>query len=110
MKRRGHLVEVFLAFENQISFSAARVLERTWWNLRRERAGRAVFKFASLREFVLEIGIRPSDFHSVDRICPWDVYVSGNVRWATRAEQASNKRSNHAQCGRDGCQGLQGCK
>ena len=42
--------------------------------------------------FFAHIGPAPSDEHSVDRINNDDGYRPGNVRWATRSEQARNTR------------------
>lgn len=54
------------------------------------------FDFPSVRsgaEWVLKnIGARPSDAHSLDRIDNDRHYEPGNLRWATRSEQARNKR------------------
>ena len=41
--------------------------------------------------FLAEIGPRPTPDHSVDRIDATKGYEPGNVRWATRVEQANNK-------------------
>lgn len=59
--------------------------------------GRGIeFKFPSIRtftEWVLDnIGPRPSAFHSIDRIDNSRHYEPGNLRWATKTEQARNKR------------------
>jgi hypothetical protein len=54
------------------------------------------FKFPSSKDaalWVLEnLGPRPSKQHSIDRIDNEAHYEMGNLRWATRAEQAQNKR------------------
>lgn len=60
--------------------------------------GRGItFDFPSTRafaEWVLDnLGCKPSDTHSLDRIDNSRGYEPGNLRWATRAEQARNKRA-----------------
>lgn len=58
--------------------------------------GRGIeFRFISFEQFIEEVGKRPSPEHSLDRIDVNGHYEPGNVRWATRIEQCSNKRSNH---------------
>lgn len=49
---------------------------------------------ASFQSFYEHIGPRPSPEYSLDRIDNDRGYEPGNVRWATREEQASNKRTN----------------
>lgn len=55
------------------------------------------FRFVSVAaavEWVLRnLGPRPSDGHSIDRIDNSRHYEPGNLRWATRTEQARNKRA-----------------
>lgn len=59
--------------------------------------GRGIkFGFPSVRayaEWVADnLGLKPSDRHSMDRIDNSRGYEAGNLRWATSAEQARNKR------------------
>lgn len=42
--------------------------------------------------FRLAVGPRPSKDHSLDRIDPAKNYEPGNVKWATRKEQANNRK------------------
>ncbi len=59
--------------------------------------GRGIeFRFPSIRsavEWILyNLGPRPTPAHSLDRIDNNRHYEPGNLRWATRSEQARNKR------------------
>ena len=55
--------------------------------------GRGIqFKFTSFWDWLLELGPRPTENHSVDRIDNNGHYEYGNIRWATPKEQRLNQR------------------
>jgi len=52
-------------------------------------------RWKSFEQFLVDVGERPSPQHSLDRYPDNDGnYEPGNVRWATRDQQARNKRTN----------------
>ena len=54
----------------------------------------------SYEAFLADLGHRPSKLYSLDRLDPNGNYEPGNVRWATRDEQAGNQRLSNPRVGR----------
>jgi hypothetical protein len=52
-------------------------------------------RMAAFRQFLKDVGNKPSAIHTLDRIDPNGNYIPSNVRWATPAEQNINKRDTH---------------
>lgn len=55
----------------------------------------------SFENFYTDLGPRPTDAHSVDRINNNGHYEPGNCKWSTMDEQSNNKRNNHIVTYRD---------
>ncbi len=53
--------------------------------------------WTSFRDFISDMGMRPTSAHSIDRIDVNGDYCASNCRWATDDEQRRNKRPYHQQ-------------
>lgn len=47
----------------------------------------------SFNKFIVDMGKRPSENHTIDRIDPSGDYTKANCRWATKSEQNRNRSS-----------------
>lgn len=52
-------------------------------------------RWRSYEAFLSDVGRRPGRGYQIDRIDNGEGYRPGNVRWATRSQQARNKRNSH---------------
>jgi hypothetical protein len=51
-------------------------------------------RWREFENFLADMGERPSRAHTLDRLDGLDDYYKSNCRWATKSEQAHNRKSN----------------
>jgi hypothetical protein len=113
----GHHAQADLGLGSHITEAPSKsksITYRTWssmlWRCQSEKANNP--KYASYRSyagkgikvcerwqtyehFLVDVGERPSRYHSIDRIDNARGYEPGNVRWATQKQQMRNTDANH---------------
>jgi hypothetical protein len=95
---RGELVEGFAPRKHPLYYTWANMLSRCSNPKAPNYAdygGRGIFvcqRWFHFKNFVEDMGIKPSDNHSIDRINNDLGYSPANCKWSTRKEQNSNKR------------------
>lgn len=93
-----------------VTHGLSRMPEYKIWKSMIERCGNLNFKsykdyggrgitvcdewIKSFETFIKDMGLRPTPFHSIDRIDNNGNYEPGNCKWSTKVEQGRNMRSN----------------
>lgn len=93
MEYHGHATGGFLTPEYMAYAAAKRRCNNPHNRSYRWYGARGIkFRFRSFLEFLKDVGNRPSKSHSLDRINNDAHYEKGNLRWATKKQQAQNRR------------------
>ena len=90
-----------------VTHGGSKTLEYRAWKLMRQRTKNPnnpnyeAYKerlpdnyFDDFATFLAEVGPRPGPGYSLDRVNNDLGYIKGNIRWATKLEQSSNRKSN----------------